>query len=240
MLTSLKSLITPKVSLFLLSVCLQPVVTTWAAETVFSLPSGSEAPVQGAEVGWAVCGGLDPQSFSSINASSQSLGLQVGVLSKPDLPYRRELLLFRLSAFPAGAQKKGALKKAELRLITNNLVDPNNQIGKQALQVYHQSLKDSALNNISINARSLSAFEGKLAASRAANTLPARGQELRLDVTQVIRAQLIDGKGGVACFRLQLENDGNLDASSDAYIQFRGFQGKDVSDGPHLVITYGE
>ena len=240
MLTSLKSLITPKISIFILSVCLQPVVTIWAAPAVSSLPSGPGAPVQGAEVGWAVCGGSEPLSFTSITASSQSLGFQVGVLSKAAMPYRREILLFRLSAFPKGAQNVKAIKKAELRLVSNSVIDPNNQIGTSALQVYHQSLKDSVLTNISTSALKLSAFDGELVASQAAATIPKMGKELRLDVTQAIRAQLTAGKGMVACFRLQLENEGKLVSSSDAYIQFRGFHSKDVSDVPHLEITYGE
>ena len=120
------------------------------------------------------------------------------------------------------------------------MVDPNNQIGTLALQVYHQSLKDSVLTHISMGGRLLSAFDGELVSSQATNTIPKMGKELRLDVTEAIRAQLAAGKGGVAYFRLQVENESKLDSSSDAFIQFRGFHSKEQSERPHLEITCGE
>ena len=240
MLNSLKSLLTPKISILLLSVCLQPVVTTWAAETVFSLPSASVVPEQGTEVGWAVIGFSKDFSTNAVTPGKQNLSLQVGVMSKQLMPYRRELLLFRLSAFPKEAQNVKAIKKVELRLVSNGVTDPNNQIGAAVMQVYHHSLKDAVLTNISTTTGRITAYDGALVASQAAATIPERGKELRLDVTQAIRAQLTAGKGGVACFRLEVQNEGGLDFSSDAYIQFLGFHTKNESARPQLVITCGE
>lgn len=240
MFNSIKALTGPGSLIFILVLCLQSVATAWAAEALASIPSKPGVAVQGAEVGWATCGGTEPFKFNSIASSGQNLALQVGFMAKPAMPFRRELLLFRLSTLPAGARKIASFKKAELRLVFNGLVDPTTQIKSQALEVYHQSLNGHYLDDIAAEPRSLSADDGKLAATRIATPPPQFGKEIRFDVTQALRGQLTASKLDVACFRVQLEDDGHLETSSDAYIQFRGFNSKNPSDAPRLEITYEE
>jgi hypothetical protein len=218
----------PATALFILSVAGAPL----CANPV-TVPADPAAVVeQGGEVSWGNFGATAASGFSGFTTGDRNVSFQVGyVPAAPNRPYRREMIFFRLP--PLSAQR-AEISKAEVRLVSNGRQDKSEQLEGRELRVFHQALRFSPSSSPVVDGVN----EGTKVAAFPVGQLPTINRELRIDVTDALRAQLRAGGGMVAAFRFELSDDLDIKPGEAAFIQFRGFHTPIDSDRPILEITF--